>query len=259
MSMLEGKSVVVTGVGPGLGSEVARCALRDGANVVLAARTADRLVELAGKLDSSGKRVAYRETDFTQKDQVEQLAKVAVERFGRIDALVHVAAFPGTVSTFLDAPIEEFRTACDTNIVGTASMLQVVVPYMQEKGGSIVLIGSQSSFVPSIDQAAYAVSKGGAVTLTYYLARELGAYGIRVNSVVPSWMWGPSVEMYVSLMAAEQKTTEENLKSQLASKFPLHEIPTDDDVAEVAVFLCSDRARSVNGQSILVNGGEFMR
>ena len=96
--------------------------------------------------------------------------------------------------------------------------------------------------------------------MTYYLTRELGAYGIRVNAVVPHWMWGPAVEFYVKFMAAEQKISEEECKSQIASKFPLNEIPLDDDVAEVAVFLCSDRARSVNGQSILVNGGgEFMR
>jgi NAD(P)-dependent dehydrogenase (short-subunit alcohol dehydrogenase family) len=257
--MLKGKTIVVTGVGPGLGGEVARCAIRDGANVVLAARTKERLVEVAKKLDPLGKRVAYKQTDITQKDQVKQLADVAVDRFGGIDALVHVAAYNGSISKFLDTPIEEFRTASDMNIVGTASMLQVIVPYMQGKGRSIVLIGSQSSFAATVDQSAYAVSKGGIITLTYYLARELGAYGIRVNSVVPSWMWGPNVEMYVQFSAAEQKISEKEVKSQLSSKFPLGEIPSDDDVAEVAVFLCSDRARSVNGQSILVNGGEFMR
>jgi NAD(P)-dependent dehydrogenase (short-subunit alcohol dehydrogenase family) len=257
--MLKGKTIVVTGVGPGLGGEVVRCAIRDGANVVLAARTKERLVELAKKLDPSGRRVAYNQTDITQKDQVKQLADVAVDRFGRIDALVHVAAYNGSISKFLDTPIEEYRTACDMNIAGTASMLQVIVPYMQGKGGSIVLIGSQSSFAATVDQSAYAVSKGGVITLTYYLARELGAHGIRVNSVVPSWMWGPNVEMYVQFAAAEQKISEKEIKSQLSSKFPLGEIPSDDDVAEVAVFLCSDRARSVNGQSILVNGGEFMR
>ena len=72
-------------------------------------------------------------------------------------------------------------------------------------------------------------------------------------------MWGPAVETYIQFAAAEQKVSEEELKSQIASKFPLNEIPRDEDVAEVSVFLCSDRARSVNGQSILVNGGEFMR
>jgi len=257
--MLKGKTIVVTGVGPGLGGEVARCAFRDGANVVIAARTKERLVEFAKELDSSGKRVAYKETDITQRDQVKQLADVAVDRFGGIDGLVHVAAFLGTINKFLDIPVEELRNACEMNIVGTAGMLQVIVPYMQDKGGSIVLIGSQSSFAPTVEQSAYGVSKGGAVTLTYYLAKELGTYGIRVNAVVPSWMWGPAVEGYVQIAAAEQRVSEADVKSFLAARFPVNRIPTDDDVAEVAVFLCSDRARSVDGQSILVNGGEFMR
>lgn len=257
--MLKGKTIVITGVGPGLGSEVARCAIRDGANVVLAARTKERLVEVAKRLDPSGKRVAYKETDICQKDQVKQLADLVVDRFGRIDALVHVAAFQGRISKFLDTPVEVFRKACDINIAGTASMLQVIVPYMKEKGGSIVLIGSQSSFVATVNQCAYAVSKGGIITLMYYLTKELGVYGIRVNSVVPSWMWGPNVEALVKFEAAKQKISEAESKSKILSRFPLNEIPMDDDVAEVAVFLCSDRARSINGQSILVNGGEFMR
>ncbi len=257
--MLKGKTIVITGVGPGLGGEAARCAIRDGANVVLAARTKERLVAFAKKLDPSGKRVAYRETDVTKTEQVKQLAEIAVDRFGRIDALIHVAAYANLPTKFLDTPIQEFQTACDMNIVGTASMLQTIVPYMQKNGGSIVLIGSQAGVVPTTDHSAYGASKGGVVTLMYYLARELAAYGIRVNSVLPSWMWGPAVEMYVKFTAAEQKVNEEEIRSQISSIFPSKEIPPDDDVAEVAVFLCSDRARSVNGQSILVNGGEFMR
>ena len=110
-----------------------------------------------------------------------------------------------------------------------------------------------------MDQCAYATSKGGAITFMHYLTKELGVYGIRINVVVPSYMWGPNVEAFVKYEASNQKMSEQESKSRILSHFPLNEIPTDDDVAEVAVFLCSDRAQSVNGQSILVNGGELTR
>ena len=91
----------------------------------------------------------------------------------------------------------------------------------------------------------------------YYLAKELGPMKIRVNTVVPSWMWGPPVEGYVDMMSSGQGVSREEVIGGITQNMPLGEIPTDGDVAEVVIFFASDRARMVTMQSILVNAGEF--
>jgi NAD(P)-dependent dehydrogenase (short-subunit alcohol dehydrogenase family) len=93
----------------------------------------------------------------------------------------------------------------------------------------------------------------------YSMARELGPDRIRVNTVLPGWMWGPMVEAYVTWTAAGENVPEEEVAGRLAERVVLPELATDGDVAEAAIFLASDRARAITGQSLLVNAGEIMR
>jgi NAD(P)-dependent dehydrogenase (short-subunit alcohol dehydrogenase family) len=257
--MLEGKTVVVTGVGPGLGGEVAKLAVRDGANVMIAARRADRLEAFAKELDPSGERVAWQATDITDAEQCNALAAAAVERFGRIDALVQVAAYDAVFGSFDEVKPEDWRRTLEVNVIGTTQMARACVPAMREGGGgSIVLIGSQSSMLRLTPQIAYASSKGALNTAMYHMAAELGADHIRVNTVIPTWMWGPPVQAYVKMMAKQRKVSEDEIKAEIVSNMAIPEIPADEDVAEAAIFFCSDRARMITGQSLLVNSGELM-
>jgi NAD(P)-dependent dehydrogenase (short-subunit alcohol dehydrogenase family) len=93
----------------------------------------------------------------------------------------------------------------------------------------------------------------------YYMAKELGPDRIRVNTVVPTWMWGPPVQGYVAMTAKQQGVSEDDIIAGITGNMPLGEIPADEDVAEAVVFLLSDRARMITGQSIFVNAGELMR
>jgi NAD(P)-dependent dehydrogenase (short-subunit alcohol dehydrogenase family) len=258
--ILDGKVLVVTGVGPGLGSEVARLALRDGARVMLAARTESALARIAKELDPSGERVAWRAADVTDAEKCRQLAEAAAARFGGIDALVQVAALDRVFGPFRDAKPEDFRNTFEVNVVGTAQVVQALAPHMKRRGGgSVVLIGSQSSLLPAaFPQAAYATSKGALMTAMYYMAQDLGRDRIRVNTVVPTWMWGPPVEGFVKMTAKQRGVSEEEVVSGITSRMAIHEIPADEDVAEAVVFLCSDRARMISGQYLLVNCGEHM-
>jgi NAD(P)-dependent dehydrogenase (short-subunit alcohol dehydrogenase family) len=97
------------------------------------------------------------------------------------------------------------------------------------------------------------------LSATYYLAKELGPHKIRVNTIVPSWMWGPPVEGYVKYMAETQGVQATEVIEGITKDMPLGEIPADDDIAEVVVFFASERARMITGQSLLVNAGELMR
>ncbi len=257
--ILEGKTIVVSGVGGGLGQEIARLALRDGANVVLGARTQASLEKIGQALDPSGKRVAWVATDITKADQCERLVRSARERFGRVDGLAQVAALDNVFGG-IDTPLDEWRRTYETNVFGTVSLVRATGAEMRKSGGgSIVLIGSQSTYLPQVLQAAYASSKGALISAMYYMAKELGPSKIRVNTVIPTWMWGPPVEGYVKGEAQRTGKSVDEVKKGITANMPLGEIPADEDVAEAVVFLCSDRARMISGQSLMVNAGELMR
>ena len=257
--ILEGKTVVVTGVGPGLGGEVAKLVLRDGGNAVLAARTADKLAAIAEEIDPSGDRVAQLPTDIGDADQCAALAQLAVDRFGAVDGVVQVAAYDGFLAGLDGTGDDDWRAIFETNVVGSMHVVKAMSDAMADRGGSIVLIGSQSSVLPPVmEQLAYASSKGALRAAMFHLAKALGPRKIRVNTVVPTWMWGPPVQMYVQWQVADRGISEEEAIGEITANMPLGEIPADEDVAESAIFLCSDRARTITGQTLYVNSGEFM-
>jgi NAD(P)-dependent dehydrogenase (short-subunit alcohol dehydrogenase family) len=258
--ILRDRAVVVSGVGSGLGREIARLALRDGAKVVLAARTESVLETTAGELDPSGERDAYARADITCAEDCQALAALALERFGTIDAAVQVAAYENVFGGLHDTDFDNWRRAFETNVLGSLTLIRAIAPEMKRAGGgALVLVGSLSSFLPQLPQAGYAASKGALRSAMYYLAQELGPDRIRVNMVVPSWMWGPPVQAFVKLRAKAEGVAEETIVDEIKSRIPLGEIVPDEDVAEAALLLASDRARGITGQTLMVNGGEMMR
>lgn len=258
--MLRGKTVLVTGVGVGLGRECAAAALREGANVVAAARRPDELAKVAAELDPSGERVAHHPTDITDPGSCEALVESARARFGAVDALIQVAAFEHAWGGLHDLRLDDWRTAFETNVLGALTVLRPAARAMKEAGGgSVVFIGSQAMFKPALPQAGYGASKGALLSTVYYLAEELGPDNIRCNMVVPSWMWGPNVELYVTMTARQQGRTEDEVLEEMVAAFPLRRMTEDGEVADVAVFFASDLAKAVTGQSLLVNAGELFR
>ncbi|MBT2393596.1 SDR family oxidoreductase [Streptomyces sp. ISL-1] len=259
--LLNGKTVIVSGVGPGLGHQVAATVVRDGGNAVLGARTEGNLAKSAADIDPDGSRTAYRATDITDEAQCDALAALALERFGRIDAVVHVAAWDSYFGGLADADFETWQGVIDVNLLGTLRMTRACLPALKERGGSVVIIGTQSAVAaPSqVWQAAYAASKGALTSAMYSLARELGPDRIRVNTVLPGWMWGPPVQAYVQFTAHTEGVPQDEVLARLTERMALPELATDGDVAEAAAFLASDRARAITGQSLLVNAGELMR
>jgi NAD(P)-dependent dehydrogenase (short-subunit alcohol dehydrogenase family) len=255
--LLEGTTMVVSGVGPGLGREIAAVALREGASVMLGARREENLKAVALELDPSGRQVAWRRTDITDPAACAGLVDGAVERFGRLDSVVNCAALDTVFGGLEGADFDQWRQTFDTNVLGTLRICEAAIPHLKARGGAIVFIGSQAMYWPQLMQMAYASSKGALTSAMYYLAKELGPYKIRVNTVVPSWMWGPPVEGYVEMTAQAQGVDADEIVAGIAKNMLLGEIPADEDVAEVVVFFASDRARMVTAQSILVNAGEI--
>ena len=198
-------------------------------------------------------------SDVHDATTAETMCDAVLRDFGPIDALVNCAALDAVFGGLEEADWDSWRQALEINLFGTMQMTQAVIPSMKEHGGSVVFIGSQAMFWSQLPQAAYGASKAAILGAVTHLARELGPYGIRVNTVVPSWMWGPPVEMYVDMTSKAQNVDPETVVTGITAQMPLGEIPSDGDVAEVVVFFASDRARMVTGQSLLVNAGEYIR
>jgi NAD(P)-dependent dehydrogenase (short-subunit alcohol dehydrogenase family) len=258
--ILDGKTVVVTGVGEGLGRECAASALKHGARVVLAARNKDKLESIASQLNPDGSRVAAVPTDITDPGSCEQLAAVAASRFGQVHGLVQVAAFENAFGGLHDMNPDDWRKAHETNVLGTYNVVRALHAGLKDAGGgSVVLIGSQSMFKPSMPQAGYAASKGALLTATYYLADELGVDNIRVNMVVPSWMWGPPVQMYVDFQAQQAGISPQQALEGIVGRFPLRRMAEDGEVADAVVFFLSDLSKAITGQHLQVNAGELSR
>jgi NAD(P)-dependent dehydrogenase (short-subunit alcohol dehydrogenase family) len=170
---------------------------------------------------------------------------------------VHNAFAPDTFQLFEDVDLASWRQIMDVNLFGSLQLTQAAIPHMKAQGaGSIVFVNSMIIRKVLPLQGGYATSKGALMTAAQVLAKELGPHGIRVNSIVPGWMWGPSVEMYFKMQEAQTGRSVQEHYDEIASQIVLGEIPPDDDCANAAVFFASDLSRVITGQSLDVNGGE---
>jgi len=257
--ILEGRVCVVSGAGPGLGRQVALLAARHGADVVVAARRAPMLEEIAAEIVQLGRRALAVPTDITDAEQCEALAGRAVEVFGRVDALVNNAYTEDVFKTFRRVELDEWRRLTEVNLFGPLQVTKAFVPHMTERrSGAIVFVNSMAIRKPPHQQGGYAVAKGGLLVAARVLARELGRFGVRVNSVLPGWMWGPQVEQYVHFMSDNRGISEEEVTADITKDIPLGAIPTDAQVAGAVVFLASDLAAAVTGHALDANGGEVL-
>jgi NAD(P)-dependent dehydrogenase (short-subunit alcohol dehydrogenase family) len=261
--LLKDKVIVISGIGPGLGVKLAVEAAREGARaVVVAARTAAKLDDAEQRIRELGVdcEVLKVTTDITDRAQCRRLADQAIERFGRIDALINSAFVHGHFPEPVDAAdLDGWRTVFDTNVFGTMALtLEVVAHMKRQRRGAIVMINTQATRKPFAGEAGYAVSKGALSVAAKYLARELGVHGIRANSIHMGWMWGVPTQTYFRQAAAEYGMAEEDVIAPIASNIALAHLPPADDCARAALFLASDYANAVTGATLDANGGDFM-
>ena len=159
---------------------------------------------------------------------------------------------------FEDADLEDWKRAYDITVFGTLRMTQEVIPHMRAAGkGAIVFVNSMIQKKPLPTQSGYASSKGALTAAARMLAKELGPYGIRVNSTFMGWMWGPPVESYVEYLASLGRSRDEVI-AEITKDIPLGIIPDDADCANAVAFLASDLASVITGAELDVNGGEMM-
>jgi NAD(P)-dependent dehydrogenase (short-subunit alcohol dehydrogenase family) len=256
--LLAGRVALVSGVGPGLGRAVARAFAREGAALVLAARTPATLETVAAEIRAAGREALAVPTDVAVTEDCRRLVEAAIARFGGVDVLVNNAFLSAPYDLVEGAAMADWRRIFDVNVFGSVQLSQAVLPAMKaRRAGSIVMVNSMSARIIEPRFGGYAASKGALLIAAQTMARELGRDGIRVNSVVPGYIWGPALERWFAHLARERGTTPEAVYEEIAARTSLGRIPTSEDVAEAVLFFASDLSRAVTGQALDVNAGHF--
>jgi NAD(P)-dependent dehydrogenase (short-subunit alcohol dehydrogenase family) len=205
-----------------------------------------------------GRRALAVPTDVTDPAQCQRLVDAARDAFGRIDVLVHNAFLSNPVALVEQADLDDWRRIFEVNLFGAIRLTQLVAPLMRaQRRGSIVFVNSMSIRVIEPMMGGYAASKGALLTAARTLAKELGPDGVRVNSVVPGYIWSAKMEAYFRRLAADRGVPYEAVHEDVLSRTALHHIPDSAEVADAAVFFASDLSRAVTGQSLDVNGGHY--
>ena len=261
MALLEEKVVLVSGAGPGLGRDVALACGREGATVVVAARTEDKVQALAAEVaDATGATAAALRLDITDADTCRAAADRVVTDHGRLDVLVNNAFDDGDRTPFLDADLDRWRRTTDVNLFGTLQLTQACAPQMVAQGdGRIVMVNSMSAVRIRPGWGAYTASKAALAAVTKILAAELGEHGVRVNGVHPGYIWGDSVEAYFSYLAKKKGITPAEQYDEVASDTALKYLPHSSEIAEAVVFFASDMSKPITGQALGVNAGQWFQ
>jgi NAD(P)-dependent dehydrogenase (short-subunit alcohol dehydrogenase family) len=258
---LEGRTVIISGVGEGLGRETALVAAREGANVVLGARTESTLAAVAEEAEAAGAKAAFRRTDIAQPADCQAIVDLALETFGQVDALINIAAMDAVFGGVEAAgDFSEWKQLFDVNLYGSMTITRCALPALERTGGSVVFVSSQTQHHPPVQalQMAYAASKGAITGAMRHLMQEVGPRGIRVNEVAPGWMWGPPVESYVQYAAKQRGVDPAVVLEELTANMALRRMATDGEVAEALCFFASPRAGGITGQTLLINAGEIV-
>jgi 3-hydroxybutyrate dehydrogenase len=256
--MLKQKTAVVTGSTSGIGLGIARALAREGANVVLNGFGDRAEIEKAraGVEAEFGVKAAYSPADMTKPAEIAAMIKTAEQTFGTVDIVVNNAGIQH-VAPIEEFPIEKWDAIIAINLSSAFHAIRAAVPGMKaRKWGRIVNTASAHSLVASPFKAAYISAKHGLAGLTKTVALELATFGVTCNCISPGYVWTPLVEKQIPDQMKSRNMTEEQVKRDvLLAAQPTKEFVTVDQVAALAVYLCSDAAASITGANISIDGG----
>ena len=270
---LSGHAAIVTGGSGGIGRGLVQGFAREGCRVALASRDTAQSRDVADSCKGLPGEVLVVPTDVTDAEAVQALVKQTLSRFGRLDVLVNNAGGVAYPRPFLEKPRDEWEWELDLNVRGVVHCTRAAVDAMRERGrGSIVNITSDSALAGAAGQqvAHYAGSKGFVMSFSKALAFELGPLGIRINCVSPGWIV-PWEESHVGAGSfwkkygfdffgrpdAMAKAAEDGTLFNVGAQ-PLRRLGRPEDIADLVLFLASERAAHVTGQLVSVSGGAWM-
>jgi NAD(P)-dependent dehydrogenase (short-subunit alcohol dehydrogenase family) len=268
--MLEGRTALVTGIGPGMGRDIALGLAAQGADVALVARTDRVMPQLVDEIEALGRRAVPLQGSVSEPADCQRVADEVGDAFGgRLDILVNSAYHAGELTRFEDADIDRWQDPLEVNYLGTMRLTQRVLPHLKVAAADtgdarIVFVNTMALHLIAELHGSYAGSKAAQSAAAKTLAVELGPYGIRVNSVHPGYIWGEGVWIYCQWQAEEQtaatgqEVTWEDIYHQRAAETCLKYLPHSSEIAGAVVFLASPLASCVTGISMPVNAGYWL-
>jgi 3-hydroxybutyrate dehydrogenase len=255
---LLGKSAIVTGSTSGIGFAIARALASQGVNVMINGYGKSQgIVKACARLESEfSVKAIYSPADMSKPHQIMQMVRSAEQAFGALDILVNNAGIQH-VAPIEEFPLEKWDEIIGINLSAAFHAIRAAVPAMKARGwGRIISTASAHSLVASPFKAAYVAAKHGIAGLTKTVALELATHGITVNCISPGYVWTPLVEKQIpETMKSRGLTREQVIKDVLLTAQPTKQFITVEEVAALAVFLCSDAASQITGANLSIDGG----
>jgi 3-oxoacyl-[acyl-carrier protein] reductase len=249
---LSGKRAIVTGAAQGIGEAIAKTLAREGASVAIADLNIQGAQQIAAEVEASGGEAFGVQADVTESRAVEKMVKEALDRWGTVDILVNNAGGFFKFSPITEITDEQWDRFIALNLRSVFLCSRAVAKHMMErKQGRIINMASRGGVHPNFTSPSflpYVTAKGGVITFTKHLAKELGPYGITVNSICPGTALTPRVK----------KVRDEESLKRIAALNPLGHLIEPQDVAEAALFLAGEGSRYITGINLNVNAGALM-
>ncbi|WP_338753640.1 3-oxoacyl-ACP reductase FabG [Bacillus sp. FJAT-52991] len=244
---LKEKVAIITGAANGIGLAAAELFAKEGAKVVIADFDEELGTKRVQELTEKGYDVAFSKVNVVDRDSVDAMVKLTIDRYGHVDILVNNAGITRD-GMLWKLSAEDFQRVLDVNLKGVFNCTQSVIPHMISQGsGRVINTSSVSGVYGNVGQTNYAAAKAGVVGMTKSWAKELGRKGINVNAVAPGFV-------ETSMVA----TVPEKILDQLKTTIPLGRLGSPKDVANAYLFLASDESNYVNGITLHVDGGIMM-
>ena len=259
---LEGKNVIVTGGGSNIGRAIVHAFAAEGSNITIAELVPNQGEKVAKEVTAAGAkgRVKVIATDVTDHQQVGSMVEQSIGEFGGVDVLINNVGW--TIDRlFLEKPRAEWEKEVQVNLWGAINCINAVLPPMIEaQSGSVVCISSDAGRMGEYREAVYSACKAGVIALSKSLARETGRHGLRLNTVCPGVVVPPEEESISeeSMWNQMRDLFTEEVRERVRRNYPLRRLAGANEVANAVVFLASDAASFITGQTLSVSGGYTM-
>lgn len=252
MKRFEGKVVLVTGGGQGIGIGVSKAFAAEGANLIITGRTLSKLENAKKEIEAAyGVKVFSVTADGSEEEQVKNAIEAGIKEFGRLDTVVNNAQNSASGVSLIDHTREDFDKAIYSGLYATFFYMKYAFPYLKETKGSVINFASGAGLFGKLGQSSYAAAKEGIRGMSRVAASEWGPDGVRVNVICP---------LAMSEGLANWKTAYPDLYEKTIQSIPLgHFADSQQDIGRVCVFLASEEAGYVTGETITLQGGSGLR
>jgi NAD(P)-dependent dehydrogenase (short-subunit alcohol dehydrogenase family) len=257
VGLLDGRRAIITGASKGIGRTMSAMFAREGAQVVCAARTEALVRETVATIAANGGRAIAVVGDASTEAGAQAIVGKGIDAFGGIDTLVNNAGDGGPTKPVQDYTLDDWFYTVNSCLTSAFLCTRFAVPAMiAAGGGAIVNIASMAGRRGLAYRVGYCSAKAGQMGMTYGLAVELGRHNITVNAIAPGAVAGDRIDRVIKGQAEVRGIDVERMRQSFVERSPLRRMSTADDISALAVFLCSDLARSISGQCIPVTAGE---